>query len=73
MVGRIMAETVFSKILRNEIPCHKVYEDEHVLAFLDINPVSRGPRVSPVACVCSSSKRIASSDACNESKWSVNE
>jgi histidine triad (HIT) family protein len=37
-----MAETIFSKILRNEIPCHKVYEDERVLAFLDINPLSRG-------------------------------
>lgn len=37
-----MPETIFSKILRGEIPCHKVYEDEHVLAFLDINPVSRG-------------------------------
>jgi histidine triad (HIT) family protein len=37
-----MAETVFSKILRGEIPCHKVYEDEHVLAFLDVGPLSRG-------------------------------
>ena len=37
-----MAETIFSKILRGEIPCHKVYEDEHVLAFLDINPLARG-------------------------------
>lgn len=37
-----MAETVFSKIIRGEIPCHKVYEDEHVLAFLDIGPLSRG-------------------------------
>lgn len=37
-----MAETIFSRILRNEIPCHRVYEDEHVLAFLDINPLSRG-------------------------------
>jgi histidine triad (HIT) family protein len=37
-----MAETIFSKILRNEVPCHKVYEDSHVLAFLDINPLSRG-------------------------------
>jgi len=35
-------ETIFSKILRGEIPCHKVYEDSHVLAFLDINPVARG-------------------------------
>jgi histidine triad (HIT) family protein len=37
-----MAETIFTKILRGEIPCHRVYEDEHVLAFLDINPLSRG-------------------------------
>lgn len=37
-----MAETIFSKILRGEIPCHRVYEDEHVLAFLDVGPLSRG-------------------------------
>jgi histidine triad (HIT) family protein len=37
-----MAETIFSKILRNEIPCHRVYEDEYVVAFLDINPLSKG-------------------------------
>jgi histidine triad (HIT) family protein len=37
-----MAETIFGKILRGEIPCHKVYEDDRVLAFLDINPLSPG-------------------------------
>src|SRR3954451_21850962 len=37
-----MADTVFAKILRGEIPCHRVYEDDAVLAFLDVNPVSRG-------------------------------
>src|SRR5215467_2644070 len=37
-----MADTVFGKIVRGEIPCDKVYEDEHVLAFLDINPLSAG-------------------------------
>ena len=37
-----MADTVFSKILRGEIPSYKVYEDEHVYAFLDIGPLSRG-------------------------------
>ncbi len=37
-----MGETIFSKILRGEIPCHKVYEDDHVLAFLDVGPLSRG-------------------------------
>jgi histidine triad (HIT) family protein len=30
--------TVFGKILRGEIPCRKVYEDDHVLAFYDIAP-----------------------------------
>jgi len=33
---------VFAKILRGEIPCHKVYENEHVLAFLDVMPRSPG-------------------------------
>jgi histidine triad (HIT) family protein len=35
-------ETVFDKILAGTIPCHRVYEDEHVLAFLDAGPVSLG-------------------------------
>jgi histidine triad (HIT) family protein len=34
--------TVFAKILAGEIPCHRVYEDEHVLAFLDVAPLSPG-------------------------------
>lgn len=37
-----MAETIFGKILRGEIPSHKLYEDAQVLAFLDIAPVSAG-------------------------------
>ena len=37
-----MADTIFSKILRGDIPCHKVYEDDLVLAFLDIGPLSYG-------------------------------
>lgn len=37
-----MSDTVFGKILRGELPCHKVYEDERVLAFLDVFPLSRG-------------------------------
>jgi histidine triad (HIT) family protein len=32
---------VFAKILRGEIPCNKVYEDEHVLAFHDIQPQTK--------------------------------
>jgi diadenosine tetraphosphate (Ap4A) HIT family hydrolase len=31
---------IFARILRGEIPSSKVYEDEHVLAFNDINPLS---------------------------------
>ncbi len=37
-----MAETIFSKILSGEIPCHKVYEDDYVLAFLDVGPLAEG-------------------------------
>ena len=34
--------TIFDRILSGEIPCYRVYEDEHVLAFLDIGPLSTG-------------------------------
>lgn len=37
-----MSETVFSKIINHEIPAEIIYEDEHTLVFLDINPVNRG-------------------------------
>jgi histidine triad (HIT) family protein len=37
-----MADTIFAQIIRGEIPCHRVYEDERVLAFLDIFPLSLG-------------------------------
>lgn len=37
-----MADTIFHSIVKGEVPCYKVYEDEHVLAFLDIHPLSKG-------------------------------
>jgi histidine triad (HIT) family protein len=37
-----MPDTIFSRILRGEIPCAKVYEDDAVFAFLDIGPLSPG-------------------------------
>jgi histidine triad (HIT) family protein len=37
-----MADTIFSKIIAGTIPCHRVYEDAHVLAFLDIAPLAPG-------------------------------
>lgn len=33
---------IFAKILRGEIPCTKVYEDEHTIAFMDIMPQADG-------------------------------
>jgi histidine triad (HIT) family protein len=33
-------QNIFAKILRGEIPCSKVHEDEHSLAFHDINPLA---------------------------------
>ena len=37
-----MQESIFTKIVKGEIPCHKVYEDDATLAFLDIHPVQPG-------------------------------
>jgi histidine triad (HIT) family protein len=37
-----MEESIFTKIVKGEIPAHKVYEDENVLAFLDIYPAQPG-------------------------------
>eukprot|EP00276_Gloeochaete_wittrockiana_P009695 CAMPEP_0184646168 /NCGR_PEP_ID=MMETSP0308-20130426/2804_1 /TAXON_ID=38269 /ORGANISM="Gloeochaete witrockiana, Strain SAG 46.84" /LENGTH=148 /DNA_ID=CAMNT_0027075901 /DNA_START=237 /DNA_END=683 /DNA_ORIENTATION=- len=35
-------DCIFCKIVKGSIPCSKLYEDEHVIAFLDINPVADG-------------------------------
>lgn len=37
-----MEDCIFCKIVKGDIPCTKVYEDEKVLAFADINPVTDG-------------------------------
>ena len=36
------SENIFAKILRGEMPCHKVYENESTIAFMDIMPMSDG-------------------------------
>ena len=36
------SENIFAKILRGEMPCHKVYENESIIAFMDIMPMSDG-------------------------------
>lgn len=37
-----MEDSVFTKIIRGELPCHKVYENDKVIAFLTIGPVAEG-------------------------------
>jgi histidine triad (HIT) family protein len=37
-----MQDSIFTKIIKGEIPCHKVYEDDAVIAFLDIHPIQPG-------------------------------
>lgn len=37
-----MQDSIFTKIIKGEIPCHKIYEDEKTLAFLDIHPANPG-------------------------------
>ncbi|MDE2385080.1 MAG: HIT domain-containing protein, partial [Alphaproteobacteria bacterium] len=36
------SDNIFAKILRGEIPAHKIYEDEHTLAFMDVMPQCDG-------------------------------
>ncbi len=38
----MVGPSIFSRIVAGEIPCHRVYETDHVLAFLDINPLAEG-------------------------------
>jgi histidine triad (HIT) family protein len=35
-------KNIFAKILRGEIPCHKIYEDDHTLVFMDVMPQCEG-------------------------------
>jgi histidine triad (HIT) family protein len=37
-----MADSVFTKIIKGEIPAHKVYEDDKTLAFMEIRPIQPG-------------------------------
>lgn len=37
-----MEESIFTKIIKGEIPCHKVYEDDYSFAFMDIYPAQPG-------------------------------
>jgi histidine triad (HIT) family protein len=37
-----MEDCIFCKIIKGQIPCFKVYEDDRVLAFADINPITEG-------------------------------
>ncbi|HMS23284.1 MAG TPA: HIT domain-containing protein [Candidatus Saccharibacteria bacterium] len=37
-----MTDSIFTKIIKGEIPCHKVYEDDKTIAFLDIHPIADG-------------------------------
>lgn len=37
-----MQDSIFTKIIKGEIASHKIYEDKHTYAFLDIHPVTRG-------------------------------
>jgi histidine triad (HIT) family protein len=37
-----MQDSIFTQIIKGDIPCHKIYEDEKTLAFLDIHPIQPG-------------------------------
>ena len=37
-----MAESIFTKIIKGEIPCYKIAEDDRFIAFLDVFPIKIG-------------------------------
>jgi histidine triad (HIT) family protein len=41
-VSKYDPDNIFAKVLRGEIPCHKLYEDEDALAFMDVMPQADG-------------------------------
>lgn len=61
-----LSDCIFCKIISGEIPCTKVYEDEKVLAFKDINPVA------PVHFLVIPKQHIQSVLELNESNMSIN-
>lgn len=38
----MIEDSIFTRIIKGEVPCHKIYEDAKTFAFLDIHPVNRG-------------------------------
>lgn len=37
-----MEDSLFTRIIKGEIPCHRIYEDDRVIAFLDVHPLHEG-------------------------------
>ena len=60
-----MEDCIFCKIVKGEIPSEKVYEDEEILAFKDINPIT------PVHILIIPKKHIASADDIEEADEAV--
>ena len=60
-----MSDCIFCKIVRGEIPSRKVYEDDDMLAFHDINPVA------PVHFMMIPKKHVDSLDKCDDSNAPV--
>lgn len=42
MYNIYMEESIFTRIIKGEIPCHKVHEDERTIVFMDIHPIQPG-------------------------------
>jgi len=46
------SDNIFAKIIRGEMPCTKVYEDEHTIAFMDVMPQAEGHQKSRRVTCC---------------------
>lgn len=57
-----MLMCIFCKIINNEVPCDKVYEDDKVLAFLDIKPINPGHTLIVPKTHCKNLEEISEDD-----------
>ena len=56
-------DCIFCKIVAGDIPCHKLYEDERVLAFLDVGPLSKGHTLVIPKGHCATIDQVPAEDA----------
>ena len=64
-----MSDSIFTKIINGDIPCHKILENEHFISFLDINPIKELDSGSGEMFVVDNS--ASKGDICGSVSWQL--